>query len=394
MVEVKPFRGIMYNTQDLRKKITEPYDKITMEMRERYYGIDEYNFIRLNLPKDKDPYTSSKNTLKRWLDEGILKKSEKQNFYHYIQKFELNGKVYERNGFFAVVKLERYESKNILPHERTFSGPKEDRMKMLRSTNVDLEPVFFLYDDPELQIMKIFRNSNEQKIAEVIDDNGVMHILLSAYSPEIEHFFRDRKLVIADGHHRYETALAYAQEMNRVNGTGYIMAVLVNRYDPGLIILPSHRIIDTTDVKPEELLQEIKKYFEISEVKRESIKGFINEELIFVFENQAYSLKLKKEFINDLSISERLNVSILNKYIISNILNLESKENIKYARWPEEVLPLIDEGKAKFAFLVKPVTPSKVWEVAVKGEIMPQKSTDFYPKLISGLEMFDLKDEV
>ncbi len=394
MVEVKPFRGLMYSTGDLKTKITEPYDKITREMQNRYYERDPYNFIRLNLPRDSDPYTASKNTLKQWLEAGIIKKSERESFYHYLQRFELNGRKYERNGFFAVVKLERYESKEVLPHERTFSGPKEDRMKMLRSTNVDLEPVFFLYDDPEMEIMKIFRNSKEEKIVDVTDDNGIEHILYSTYSPEIEHFFKERKLVIADGHHRYETALAYAEEMKRTNGTGYIMAVLVNRYDPGLIILPSHRIIETSDLKPEEVLEEIKKYFDVSKIERDKIKGFINEELIFVYDGNSFSLKLKGEFSEGLSVSERLNVSILNKYIISMILNMDSKENIKYARMPEEVFALIDNGKAKFAFLVKPVTPSKVWEVAVNGEIMPQKSTDFYPKLISGLEMFDLKDQV
>lgn len=394
MVEVRPFRGIMYTTKDLSSKITEPYDKITREMQERYYESDPHNFIRLNLPKDKDPYTSSRETLKKWLLEGIMKKDEKPAYYHYIQKFEIGDKKLERNGFFAIVKLEKYESKKIFPHERTFSGPKEDRLKMLRSTNVDLEPVFFLYDDPDMEVIEILRNSNEELVEDVTDSTGVRHILYRAYTPEIETIFKERKLVIADGHHRYETALAYSEEMKGKDGTGYIMAVLVNRYDPGLIILPSHRIIEESQFNPEDLLAKIKDYFEITEVDSGTIRAFIQYDMVFCFKGHSYSMKLKPQLMQGLSPSERLNVSILNQFVISKLLGLESKEKIRYSRWPEEVWDLLNKGKAKFAFVVKPVLPSTVWEVAMNGEVMPQKSTDFYPKLISGLEMYDLNEKI
>jgi uncharacterized protein (DUF1015 family) len=363
-------------------------------MQEIYYERDPYNFVRLNLPRDKDPYSSSRDTLKQWLSVGILKKEDKPNFYHYVQDFKMQGMTYERNGFFAVVKLERYESKNIFPHERTFSGPKEDRLRMLRSTNVDLEPVFFLYDDPELDVLSIFKNSTEEKVADVTDDNDIRHTLYRVYSLHMENFFKDKKLAIADGHHRYETALAFAEERGRVNGTGYIMAVLVNRYDTGLIILPSHRIIEESDVEPQELLHKMEEFFEVSEIRIDTVKGFLKNDLVFCFRNHAYSMKLKSEYAKGLSLSDRLNVSILNKFVVSIMLSLDSKEKIKYARWPEEIWPLINEGKAKFAFMVKPVSPSTVWDVAMNGEIMPQKSTDFYPKLMSGIEMFDLDEKI
>ncbi len=390
MAEVKPFRGIMYSNGDLKNRITEPYDKISKEMQDNYYKKDPYNFIRLNLPKGEDPYNSSKMTLQEWLSKGILRKDDEPYFYRYVQTFNLQGKTFERNGFFAAVKLERYDKGIILPHERTFRGPKEDRLKMLKSTNVDLEPVFFLYDDPEMKVLSILKKFSGEKVVETEDENGVIHTIYKVKSNDIEIFFRDKKLVIADGHHRYETALTYSEEMGGVKATGYIMAVLVNRYDEGLIILPSHRIIEESTVGPEELLDKIKEFFNVKEIDPKSVKGFINEDIIYCFKDHAYVLKLKPEFEGGSSLSEKLNVSILNKFVISKLLDLDSKESIKYARWPEEVWSMIENGKAKFAFILKPVNPSTVWDVASRGEIMPQKSTDFYPKLISGLEMFDL----
>jgi len=170
------------------------------------------------------------------------------------------------------------------------------------------------------------------------------------------------------------------------------MAVLVNKQDPGLVILPSHRVIKQT-MPPEELLENLKKYFTVNEISINEIRGFINQEIVFCYRDHAYSLNIKKEFLKNNSISQNLNVSYLNTYVINEILNIKNREDIIFERWPQDVLKQI-ESENKYAFLVKPVNPTTVWNVAMNGEIMPEKSTDFYPKLMSGFKLFDLNDDI
>jgi len=390
LVDVRPFKGISYSIKNIENLVTEPYDKISKQMQKEYYEKSPYNFIRINLPNEIDPYTSSKKTIESWLKEKILTKDKELYFYFYIQQFRLFEKKYERFGFFAAVKLEDYSEKKILPHERTFKGPKEDRLKMLRSTNMDLEPVFFLYDDPAMEIKKIFEDSNKELEFD-ITVNGIRHVLYKVKSDYITKFFNDKQLVIADGHHRYETALAYAKEKNFENGTGYIMAVLVNRLDPGLVILPSHRVLKIT-IDNDEFIEQVKNFFDVKVLDIKNIKNSINDDIVYVNQNKAYSLNLKKEYLSN-KLSENINVSYLNNYIFNRILNIQDREKIIFERWVEDALNDIKDGSG-IAFILKAVNPSVVWDVARNGEIMPEKSTDFYPKLLSGLKMMDLNEKI
>ena len=392
MVDVVPFKGIKFNFPDLRDLITEPYDKIPKDLQKKYYQRNPYNFIRLNLPDESDPYNSAKVTLEKWLKDGILVEDESPYFYEYVEEFTVFGSQKRRRGMFAIVKMEEYEKKKIYPHERTFSGPKEDRLKMLRATNTDLEPVFFLYDDPSMEIVKLFDSVKKEKDSEVTDENGVRHIIYKLKSHEITAFFKNRELVIADGHHRYETALAYSKEKREVGKTGYIMAVLVNRHDPGLVILPSHRVITSSPLSPTQLLDRLNEYFEIKEIPTDSVKDPLQADMIYYFRGHAFELRLKQNLIKADSKTENINVSTLNKYVVSKILNITNRETIKFTRWVAESVGQVDRGEAAFAFLVKPVGPSTVWDAAMNGEVMPEKSTDFYPKLISGLKLFNLQD--
>ncbi|MGC9176044.1 MAG: DUF1015 family protein [Thermoplasmata archaeon] len=389
-MDVRPFKGISYSIKNIENLVTEPYDKISKQMQKEYYEKSPYNFIRINLPNEIDPYTSSKKTIESWLKEKILTKDKELYFYFYIQQFRLFEKKYERFGFFAAVKLEDYSEKKILPHERTFKGPKEDRLKMLRSTNMDLEPVFFLYDDPAMEIKKIFEDSNKELEFD-ITVNGIRHVLYKVKSDYITKFFNDKQLVIADGHHRYETALAYAKEKNFENGTGYIMAVLVNRLDPGLVILPSHRVLKIT-IDNDEFIEQVKNFFDVKVLDIKNIKNSINDDIVYVNQNKAYSLNLKKEYLSN-KLSENINVSYLNNYIFNRILNIQDREKIIFERWVEDALNDIKDGSG-IAFILKAVNPSVVWDVARNGEIMPEKSTDFYPKLLSGLKMMDLNEKI
>lgn len=391
MVKVCPFRGISYNLKDLKDVITEPYDKISKDMQHQYYKKSPYNFIRLNLPNEADPYASARDTIKKWLESRTMIKDEEPYFYQYVQNFNLFEKNYQRYGMFAAVKLEEYSERKILPHERTFRGPKEDRLKMLRATNIDLEPVFFLYDDPAMFVKKAFEKG-DRKLEIDVEDNGIRHTVYKMKSEAISRFFEKTKLVIADGHHRYETALTYAKEMGFKKGTGYIMAVLVNKNDPGLVILPSHRVIKDS-ISPTELLEKLRQYFNVTEIPVSKKNRFIEHDIEYCFKDHAYALTIKKEYVSKDSLSQNLNVSYLNNFVFSEILKIKDRESITFERWPEDVWRQLDNDN-KFAFMVRPVSTDTVWNVALKEEIMPEKSTDFYPKLISGLKLFDLNDDV
>ena len=390
MVEVLPFKGIEYTTNDSKDVITEPYDKIPKELQLKYYERSPYNFIRLNLPMENDPYGSARVTLNEWLRKGILAKDQKPHFYEYVEEFTLFGSTRKRTGVFAAVKIEDYSEKEIYRHERTFTGPKEDRLKMLRATNTDLEPVFFLYDDPSMEVKELLDSLPKIKNLDVTDDGGVRHIVYSLDSHEITNLFKSKKLVIADGHHRYETALAFSKENNHVGNTGYVMAVLVNRHDPGLVILPSHRVITNSKLSPQQVLEKLKEKFEIREVPIESINDPLQMDMVFYFKGRGFDLKLRADVPKTTSLVEDINVSILNNFVISNVLEIRNREMIKFTRWAADAIGDVNDGNASFAFLVKPVDPKTVWNVAMNDEVMPEKSTDFYPKLISGLMIFDL----
>lgn len=392
MVDVIPFKGIKYSTRDLKDVITEPYDKIPRDLQSKYYERNPHNFIRLNLPADSDPYSSAKATLNEWLRNGILVKDQSPHFYEYVEEFTIFGRKRKRTGLYAAVKIEEYSKKKIYPHEHTFSGPKEDRLKMLRATNTDLEPVFFLYDDPSMEIMGLLDSIKKDKDLDVTDEHGIRHIIYKLNSKEITNFFESKKLVIADGHHRYETALAFSREKGQAGNTGYIMGVLVNRYDSGLVILPSHRVITASPLSPQQVLDKLRENFEIEEISTESVKDPLQTDMIFYFKRHGFDLNLKGKVPRTTSTAENINVSILNDLIISNTLGITNRETIKLARWAGDAVKEVNEGRASFAFLVKPVDPKIVWDVALNSEVMPEKSTDFYPKLISGLLLFGLPD--
>ena len=228
MVEVLPFKGLGFKPGNLKEIITEPYDKISNDLQRTYYERSENNFIRLNLPTGTDPHNSAKKTLEEWRNNGTLKEDQSPFFYEYIEQFDLYGVKRKRIGLFAIVRLEDYGEKNIFRHERTLLNPKDDRLKMLRATQTDLEPILFLYDDVDMELMKIIGSADKENESDFVDENGTRHILKRFESPEITTFFKQKKLVIADGHHRYESALAYGKEMGFTGGTRYVMAVLVN----------------------------------------------------------------------------------------------------------------------------------------------------------------------
>lgn len=390
MSGVHSFRGIRFASRDLKEIITEPYDKIPKDLQRSYYERSEHNFIRLNLPMGEDPYSSSKATLDRWLGSGVLKEDATPSFYEYIEEFVLFGENRTRKGMFAIVKLEDYESHNIFRHEMTFTGPKADRMEMLRATSTDLEPVFFLYDDPDMQVKNLIDSAKKENCSDFMDENGTRHLVNRFESSKITEIFQRKSLVIADGHHRYESALAYAKEKGFAENTGYVMAVLVNRQDPGLEVLSSHRVVSSGTIQPDRLLRRLSEYFEIKEKNKKEVKDPLGDEIVYYYKDHCYSLTPKESLVSSMTILEKLNVSMLNKLVMAEIQGTTDGGKVEFTRWASDALDRVDNGSAQYAFLLKPTNAATVWEVAIGGGVMPQKSTDFYPKLVSGLLMFRL----
>ena len=394
MVEIRPFKAIRYNQKKIKIEdvISQPYDKITPGMQNQYYKKNPYNYVRIILGKSEDRYQESVKNFENWFNNRILTKEAEESIYPYNQEFVMDGEKRVRKGFTCVFKLAEYDEGVVLRHELTLSKPKEDRMKLMESTRKDLECIFVLYNS-EVDL------NYENEIANCKDDLDVTHRMWKMTDKEriekIKDAILDDKLLIADGHHRYETSLRYRHGVGRGYGyekpSDYIMAVFVNINDPGLVILPTHRLlynIDTTNIR------RMEEYFEI-----EKLDNYIEPKKheIVLYTGNFYLLKLRDEVLLDDPAHSKdynfLDVNMLHKLIIKNVFGIKDvEEHVLYERNREDGMQKVDEGKAKLLFILHPTTIEEVKQISQNGEMMPQKSTDFYPKMISGLTAFDLEE--
>ncbi len=421
MPEVKPFKGIRYNQKkikDLADVITQPYDQITDEMEKEYKRRSPYSFVNLVLTHYADghdrnrEYQNAKRCVEDWLKEDIFIQDTEDSIYPYFQDFLLESKRFTRKGFICCLRLEELGKGNILPHEKTLSKPKEDRLNLTRITKKDFEPVFLLYTDPDNQVMKMIEERcKEPPIIDVVDDRSVTHRLWRISDKDtlngIHKILKDAVFVIADGHHRYETALNYRNELGKIDKdhpANYKLVTLVNIQDSGLIILPTHRlVVNRKDFNLQSFLTEVGRYFIVRKIEKGDIKSELAKEkfhtFVFYSASGIYLLKLRDEKIMGELLPERskdyqnLDVAILHTIIIENTLGIKPErieEYIRYQRGIDETIKRVDDGEFQFAFLMNPTRPEEVRNVAMQKERMPQKSTDFYPKLISGLVFYDL----
>ncbi len=416
MVEIRPFSGIHYDEEkigSMEKVITQPYDKIPLELQDKYYGKSEYNFCRLILPKEEERYKAAEERLHKWLKEKVLVSDEKPCVYVYYQEFEVLGKSYTRKGFISAVKLHPFEEGVVLPHEQTHKGPKIDRLNMLSATEKNLEPGFMLYSDPENTTIGIFDEASKDEAEfEVEDEYGVKSQVWRIESPskikKIQEVLKDQQVVIADGHHRYETAVTYRDqirekmEWDEDSAFNYRMTYMVPVEDPGLVVLPGHRLLLEHEFT-EEHLQSIEEYFVISDV--EDVDEFLSDNddttAFVVYDGKKYiGLRLKgrssieKFFPDDYSEDYKsLDVVVLRDVIFEGIMKtgkLDIDETISYERWAEDALDKVKKRDATVAFLVNATRPEQVLKTAKNGERMPEKSTDFYPKVNSGFVIMDI----
>ncbi|MBS3977845.1 MAG: DUF1015 domain-containing protein [Syntrophomonadaceae bacterium] len=428
MAKITPFQGIRYNERkvnNLDEVVTPPYDIINPLEQEDFYQKHLFNIIRLELGKtfsgdtEKDNrYTRAAKTFSQWLQEEVLLNDPKPAFYLYQQEFDHNGMLITRTGFFARVELTDYSQGIVLPHEETMPKHKADRLELMRACNANFSPIFGLYNEPEGKIVELLaaKANLEQPEANAKDQFNVVHKLWAVDNPEtinrVAEIFAPLQVFIADGHHRYETALHFKKEsgQNCKPGANYVMMVLVNLTDPGLVIYPTHRLLkNLIDFRQDSLLEKIAPYFEIEPVlmEAEGIQGLIDKLAekgksrtafgLFAGGDAGYLLALRQsikplEFAHSGATADwaSLDVSILHNIILENILGIGSKQranetNLTYTRSAQEAQLQVLNGQQQLAFFLNPTKISEVTTVAQAGEKMPQKSTYFYPKLITGL---------
>jgi uncharacterized protein (DUF1015 family) len=441
MAEIRPFKGLRYNSQKIKLEevITEPYDRIPPALQEDYYRRSPYNVVRIILGKDDDPDHAEKDKYKRakvyldeWEKEGLLIKEDQDALYLYEQEFQIRGENKKRIGLISRVKLEEFSSRKVLPHEKTFPKHKIDRLNLLRATNTNTGQIFLLYKDDQNTVSQAIENAKQEAElgAEMRDDADFLHRIWIIKNKEtiqsIQEAMADKVLIIADGHHRYETSLNYQKEelekMKEARGDepfNYIMMTLFKLEDPGIMILPTYRLVKGLDKLSDEGLKNLLlPYFEISEVEwsdtsdRSKLEEVQDKVLSGSHAFAAYVSQLKKFFIltlksEDLLESEktmerskewkRLDVAILHSLIIDKLQALSSEpfsleNNVSYIRNLEQGLDKVNQGEFQMIFLLNPVSLHQIREVVENGEVMPQKSTDFFPKLKSGLVMNPLDE--
>lgn len=425
MLEIRPFRGIIYNKErvgDMAKVTTPPYDVISPIEQELYYNAHPYNFIRIILGKDyaedneqENRYTRAKGFLEEWLAKGMLKREKKPAIYTYEKEYYGQGSLERRRGFVALMKLEEFAKGVIFPHEETWPKPGMDRLKLLQCCRANFSPIFSLYSDPLYRVDKYLKTG--ESISEVIDKDGVKHRLARIEDKDVIdkicRTMEDKKIFLADGHHRYNVALKFRhQERKRseqsVNGWNFVMMYFLNMDNDALSILPVHRVVGGLNPSGISMLKsKLRDLFRIERLelslhdkkkKGESIMRQLQrkEESIFAvyWGGSGYELlTLKEERKSSLG---QANTVILDK-LLKEVLakdRLERGRDIDFIKEEEEAMDLVQKRKYQLAFFLKPLSLKQVREVCLSGKKLPPKSTYFYPKPLSGLLTRDLDEEV
>jgi uncharacterized protein (DUF1015 family) len=411
MAEIQPFRGVLYNTGRVKTAdvLTQPYDKITPEMRERYLKLSPYNLVQIELGQEQpgdsetsNKYTRARDLYRQWLTEGVLRKSTRPAFYWLEQTFdgkpsprdaEGSGRQ-TRRGLIAAVKLHRWDEGVIMPHEHTLSKPKADRLSLLKSVGAQQGQIFMLHPDP------IPKPKLGAPLYELVDEyrvtNKVYEVLETA---ALQAALAPQKLYIADGHHRYETSLAYRDETG-TEASQHVMATLVDMNDPGLVVLPTHRTVSRlAGFDRKAFAGKLAAQFEVT--PQSSLK--IQPHEIGMFDGAGYVqlrpknlAALKPLFVSKPPLWHTLDVAILHVAILEALLGIDEQRlreeaNVTYWREPEKAIAEVQAGQAQLAFFLNPTPVADVKAIADARSRMPQKSTDFFPKLLSGMVMYEVR---
>ncbi|MEX1140214.1 MAG: DUF1015 domain-containing protein [Bacteroidota bacterium] len=427
MPEVIPFHGLRYDKNKVEPEdvVAPPYDVISPDLQERLYAKNPHNVVRLILGREENRYESAARTFRQWQQDGILKREASPAIYLLHQAFEgPDGNVVTRKGFIALCRLEEFEKMIILPHEKTHAKPIEDRLKLFQATQSNFSQIFCLYADPEKEVDRAMNGISKTDPAVDVFYEGIHNKLWpirdAGMIGAVGTFMASRQALIADGHHRYGTALAYRDIMRAGNKrhTGnelynFVMMFFTSVDDAGLVIYPTHRVVHSlASFDGADFLNRASEHFILREFEQQSaLLSALESSSVLSFGMVAQGgqsgvlLSLKPvqpahEIISDPLPREvkELDVTVLHRLVLRDLLGIsieaqEAKRNIDYVRDASEAIGLVSAGKAQLAFLMNATKIQQVRAVAKAGHTMPQKSTYFYPKLLSGLVINSLADE-
>jgi len=413
MAKIFPFAAYSYSelAGALASLVTQPYDKITPAMRSTYLAQSPYNLVRIILGESRETDTPADNVYTRaaqyfrdWTAVGILEREPEPSLFAYFQEFRVpdSGQYLVRKGFIGLGQLEDYSAGVVYRHEQTLSGPKKDRLELLRHTRAHFEQLFMLYADPQSEIDRILDEVAQSKpTAQVADEYGAEHRLWRISDPariaRIQQLMADKKLLIADGHHRYETALAFQKENPGNPAASKAVMTFVNMHSPGLKILATHRLIsDLEGFTEQDFLQRARAAFRVDRI--ESLEALTRrwaeakpDQCIFgiAVPGGLYALEARRP-------DGQLDVAVLHQSLIGGVLGISEDQvregkHLRYIRGLDSAVEEVKSGTAQIACLLKPTSVQQVADISFGGGVMPQKSTDFYPKLLSGLTIYKIE---
>jgi len=422
---IEPLRGFLYDqrsVRDLAQVLAPPYDVISEAQQRDLYERSPYNVVRLELGREADRYATAQATLREWVDRGILRRAERPSFFLSTQRFQVEGRNLVRTGFVVRFRLEDFARGRILPHEKTFPAPKEDRFKLLAATRTNISSIFGLYSGshPELERLR-GEVLSRAPLVEAEDSLGIRNELRAIAAPDeiatVQGALESARVLIADGHHRYETALSYRRERratehpNDLQGFDYTMMTLVACDDPGLVILPTHRIVRR--LRPQAMASfaaQAREVFEVSEVDDRAALcnrlvggGHGTIGIALGGGQRFFVVRLRDHDATARAIPEApaevhsLDVTVLHALIFDRIFSLRAAEirkggNLEYTIDANAALDAVRDGRADGAFLVNPPSITDLERVSDAGATMPEKSTYFFPKLVTGLVLNPLDD--
>jgi uncharacterized protein (DUF1015 family) len=412
MADVQPFRALHYDRDrvgGLQPVVAPPYDVIDAEQRADLLARSPYNVVEIDLPQGDDPYAHAAEVFERWRDEGILTRDDEDALWALEQDYTgPDGRRRTRHGFFARVAVEDYGPGRIRPHERTHPGPKEDRLRLTRATHANLSPIFSLYDDPAGAAWgALAPHLQSDPWAAVTDEDSTTHRLWRVADPAalaaVHDALDDRELLIADGHHRYETARVHHEE----GGAGHVLMCLVALQDPGLTVFPTHRLLTALDdPRRESLRATIQRDFEVAEIPAEELEptgeGPVRMGYLDAHHRRPLMLTLRDPAIAAEALPDKpepyrtLDTAVLEALVLQSALGMSEDDishlnGLDYARDTAQARALVESGAAEAAFFMRGTPVAQVRDVAAAGESMPPKSTYFFPKVLTGM-VFNLLD--
>jgi uncharacterized protein (DUF1015 family) len=445
MAEIQPFRAFRYDTEKvaLDKVLTQPYDKINAGMQDKYYAASPYNLISIekgrSLPgdtADNNVYTRAGQKVQEWIKDKVLVQDAAPSIYIYSQEYLVPGTHTKKTrlGFIALGRIEDYDAKVVFRHEYTLSGPKADRIELLKHTHMQTGQLFLLYNDAPNRVDSILEEATHKaKPLEMTDEYGVIHRIWPvsdiAFIKRVRLAMAGMKILIADGHHRYETALNGRNEARAKAGktdlyapTEFAMMTFVNTHSKGMTILPTHRLIRnvanfdfekyrkgvsnnfdwysypfSNAEERESAYAEFRKDLESGKHKRRAIGVYNGKDAFYLFALRRDADL--EQLLPDISEAQRsLDIVLLHRLLIEKGLGITAEavtaeKNVEYIREFDGAIAAVDKGEAQLAFLINPVDVKQVAEIALGGDVMPQKSTDFYPKLLSGVAIYNVDGE-